>query len=825
MKVADIGPPDAKIMLIGEAPGREEEKVGYPFANEKGAGGLLRRMCRATGFPYNRCYVTNVVNERPPNNKFDYFYEDKSRKIPKDSLTDAWFKLGDKIKRIKPNIIVCLGAEALRAVTGEKGITEWRGTILEAYECKVLATFHPASVLRKYSQRPIVELDLRRALKESTSPEYKYDNPTIIVSPNIQQVIDYIHNAVTDCNSIYEGRVAFDIETVGERVRSIALARYNSKHRKNITAISIPFLKMSSSPNLPIPMTLDGNKISVTNPQTDATSYWSAENEVMVLDLLAELFNNKDIELVGQNSIIFDSPMIKDEFLIDTTNHYMDTMHAWHVLYPELPMGLSFLVSVLTDYPNYWTKKVTTDDISEWTYNAWDSVATLDISYTIEKELNETGLAGLYFNHVHPLAISLAEAAEYGVLFDQEECARIRVEQEAKLAKISSRLSEIACSDFNPNSPKQVAELLYDDLKFPKIYNKGRLTTDEEAINKLRRKYPDEEGLRLIVQYRKVSKLISTYLNVQLHPDGRVRTSYNPSGTKGARISSSKKLTGYGLNLQNIPVGKKKGVENIRHLFIAPDGKVLIKADLSQAESMAVAWILRSFGDDTMYDIFQEGIDIHKWRGTSIFDTTYNAITKNMRDIAKIDNHSGNYMAGPNVLMKTADQYGIEGIDLQLAKHMNFTRHKAIPGLRKWWRWVEMQLRTTRVLTTCFGRKRQFFGRIDDTTLRDAVAWEPQSVVGDVCNTIFQSVVGDVCNTIFWGLCRTWINDSGIQPILQVHDEVVIECPHYRKTINDVVDSIKRIANIPLTIRPAMEPLTIPIEIKVGKNWRDMKEL
>jgi len=106
------------------------------------------------------------------------------------------------------------------------------------------------------------------------------------------------------------------------------------------------------------------------------------------LDAIDKLFMS-GIEVVGQNSICFDEPLLRAEFGLGIKNHYMDTMHAFHCLYPEFPMSLNFLTSIYTDYPNYWSEKDTNNDLSEWKYNCMDSIVTLDVSYDIEKELKE----------------------------------------------------------------------------------------------------------------------------------------------------------------------------------------------------------------------------------------------------------------------------------------------------------------------------------------------------------------------------------------------------------------------------------------------------
>jgi len=132
-------------------------------------------------------------------------------------------------------------------------------------------------------------------------------------------------------------------------------------------------------------------RIGHSSPSTSAGSYWSTSDEIIVLDALNKLFQS-GIKVVGHNSIAFDAPLIKEEFGLSIKNHYLDTMHAWHVLYPEFPMSLSFLCSVLTNYRNYWTQVDHSDDKQEWTYNAMDCIVTIDASYRIEEELKEAKL-------------------------------------------------------------------------------------------------------------------------------------------------------------------------------------------------------------------------------------------------------------------------------------------------------------------------------------------------------------------------------------------------------------------------------------------------
>lgn len=799
LKVSDCGPPDAKIILVGEAPGINEERAGKPFVGA--AGNMERQLLSHSGIDYNKCRVTNVADERPPGNDFTFFYDDKRRNTPTHRLEKYWQLLRDKIEKLKPNIVIPLGGEALRAITGKRKISDWRGTPMSYKDIKVIPTYHPSHIMRQYSYHPIAELDLAKARREAETEKYAPNPVSILLKPTLQQVVDWIDAAKRLTN-----RIAFDIETIGKHVRCISLA-YGGPAMPE--AICIPFFIFPSSSMATVS---PGDKIITFKGQNSVgSSYWSKNDEVIVLNKIAELFADESIQKVGQNSIAFDAPLIENEFGIYIKNHYLDTMHAWHILYPELPKSLSFLTSVLTDYPNYWTEKDSTDDMSEWHYCSMDSIVTLVVSYKIERELKDSKLDTFYFNNTHQLAFALSDASRTGVLVDDKARDELVVDTKKRIESIQLEINALAGKVLNPNSTQQVQKLLYGELKFPTVFKDNRPTADEEALRKLERRYPKEKILSKIIEYRKAYKLSSTFLDVNIDDDGRMRTSYNASGTKCARISSSKNLWGGGMNLQNIPVGRGRGIANIRYIFVASKKKVFVKGDLSQAEARAVAEILYRIGDPTIHDLYKDpSFDIHKWKATFIYNKSVEEISKPERDVGKLDNHSGNYCSGPNVLVKRALKDGIDGIDYAFAKEITAARHRAVPGLRVWWADVERKLRQTRILTTCLGRRRIFFGRLDDNaTIRDAVAWEPQSIVGDVCNIIFTRL-HDVFES-----SRLFT----ASPLLQVHDEVVVEC--LSKDVDYVAQEMRNAAIIPLYINE--EPLIIPIDISVGKNWRDCK--
>jgi hypothetical protein len=262
----------------------------------------------------------------------------------------------------------------LIAVTGKTKITEWRGTWLRWRDINLLPTYHPAYVLRVYGDHPIVELDLAKARRcTPTAP------PVCYTSPSLTTTLDWLHRAMDST------AISLDIETLGQRIRSIGFARL---HGALLDAISIPFIKLRESAMASVKPGYKG-LLEVTATSGTANSYWCPEDEVLVLDAIDELLLS-GIKIYTQNGLSFDLPRLAEEFGLVAANHWLDTMHGWHCIYPEFPKGLDFLCSVLTDYANYWTEHDPSSDASDSLYNCMDCVVTLEAGIKIERELNET---------------------------------------------------------------------------------------------------------------------------------------------------------------------------------------------------------------------------------------------------------------------------------------------------------------------------------------------------------------------------------------------------------------------------------------------------
>lgn len=370
--VVASGPRDARIAIVGEAPGEDEERLGEPFVGASGR--LLTEMLATAGVARRSCYVTNVVRERPPGNDFrDKWYEDKRGLVASAALLDERERVRAEIATVKPYVTIALGEEALRALTGRHGIMKWRGSVLDTAVGKVVPTIHPAAVLRMYEHRRIVEMDLRRAAREGVT----YDSPSLglvlITDPTSEQVLEWLARVRPPYDT-----VSFDIETLGSTVRCIALAK--DAHE----AICIPFVSCRA------PARTAATTLLIMPSDTAFSSHWDPATELAILRELARVLEDPAIPLIAQN-FPFDASMLCREFGIVCRGLWMDTMVAQHCCYCELPKSLAFLCSVYTRIPFYKDHDASSD-LDEWRYNAMDAVATWQVAQALGRELKELGL-------------------------------------------------------------------------------------------------------------------------------------------------------------------------------------------------------------------------------------------------------------------------------------------------------------------------------------------------------------------------------------------------------------------------------------------------
>ena len=382
----------------------------------------------------------------------------------------------------------------------------------------------------------------------------------------------------------------------------------------------------------------------------------------------------------------------------------------------------------------------------------------------------------------------------------------------------------------NPASPKQLIEFFCGAMKLPERWTSKRgvkkLSMDREALEYYDAYLHARPIIACILGVRELDKMLSV-LETEIDKDSRFRTSINIAGTDTGRFSTSRSAFGTGSNIQNVRRDDDLFVEeykdydalppyvvSLRKMFVADRGKKLGGVDLEQAESREVGWQCGTlFGDWTYLDACEAG-DLHTltcrliwpelpWTGDikadkKIAETIfYRHYTH--RDMSKRGGHGSNYYGTPFTMARHLK------VPTRVMEVFQERYFDAFPGIPKWHRWTAQELQTTQRLVTPFGRVRDFFGRPrDDTTLRKAIAFVPQSSTADRMNL---------------GLWRIWRHLHGrVELLAQVHDAVYFQFDEREDEIA-LRREVLRLIDVPLTDPRTGRKFTVPGEYKSGWNW------
>lgn len=774
--VPPSGDPQAKILVCGEAPGEQEDIQGVPFVGQ--AGKLLDAMLVDAGIRRADCYVTNVVNRRPKDNNFSVLYTDgDKRKVPSDELKQQYLRLKGEVESSGCNIVVAAGAEALRALTGEQAIGKFRGSVIASTLCpgkKVIGIYHPAAILRQFGWRPIAVMDLARAVRESGYPDIRTTQRVIQVASDFAGAVRELERIRSSHDTT---RISLDIETAQRQVQCIAFA--TERYRATV----IPFFWKGKS-------------------------LWSMEEEVQLWQLVKQILEGPHRK-IAQNAE-YDVLFLQKTMGIRTANVWMDTMLAHHCVYPEFPKGLNFLCAMYTDQPYYKDDIDSEDKQVFWRYNGLDACVTYEVAMELEKELKEFKVEGVYYNFIQKLFEPLMEIGDRGILVDEDRRKTIANELSTQIAELQRQLDGIAGHELNVNSPKQMVKFLYEELpnltqtksrkkKGTKEYVETP-TTDAATIDKLNRKKP-HPSYELILGIRERQKLLSTYIDLAVDTDGRVRTSYKIAGTKSGRLSSSETIFGIGLNIQNVPAGPA------REIYIPDPGHVFIQGDLSQAEARIVAYVA---GEERLIDVFEQGGDIHKRNASIIFGKPVEEVAPQERQLAKKIVHASNYGMGARRFKEVCwEELNLE-LDEATAKRYQRMYFNQFPKIELWHRTVQAQLYKNRTLTTPYGRKRMFFGFLGDDLFKEAYSYVPQSTVSDHLNHSLLRVHEYLKHMPGAGSI-----------VMQVHDSLMVQCPV--GTEQRMIERMRYFMDQPVNVGGRV--CRIPVDFKVGLNWNALKEV
>jgi len=459
----------------------------------------------------------------------------------------------------------------------------------------------------------------------------------------------------------------------------------------------------------------------------------------------------------------------------------------------------------------------TEDDL--WAYNCKDCVNTREIG---EKELAAIKQMGLEEVESFQQAFfwPVLKAMQIGVRIDKKERNLFAMELQEEIERREEFFKNVLGHPLNPASPVQMTKLFYTDLGITPIMSRAKkgipahVTCDDEALTKIMKKEPITIPLiRAIQEYRSLGVFLSTFVMAPLDKDDRMRCSYNICGTETYRLNSSKNAFGSGTNLQNVPMGGEEDgltLPNVRKLFIPDEGFTFFDMDLDRADMQVVVW---ESGEVALKEALRKGVDMHilnaitlagkelpdlDWlcEGHAEYDRL-RSIYKRERQLAKSFIHGTNYGGGARTMAIAA------GVTVAQAERFQRIYFGTYPGIKRWHERTEHQLRTRHYVQNAFGYRRYYFDRVDGL-LPEALAWIPQSTVGNVID-------------------RAWLNIHNNLPevkvLLQVHDSLAGEFPTHKKEW-----CLRRMKEESSIVIPYDDPLIIPTGINCSeKSWGHCK--
>lgn len=774
------GPAQARVAIVGEAPGAREDDQHKAFVGP--AGQLLDRSLRElAGIERDDCYVTNAAKCRPPENRTPDRKEAKT-------CTDTY--LWRELEQVKPEFVLLLGNTALRAVTGKSGITKYAGVtstrVLESgHKIRVFPMLHPAAVLRNPAWSQNFGTDMFRfgqlVRGKSTSPKTR----TVLIKDKrgLQLLRDALRSAP---------RIAWDIET-------------------NVIGAEPPYVRTNfqewwgeDSRICTISFTWKAG-LSAVLPLWHSQSPWRHPD--LVLEYLRPGLERRDCTYIAHNGK-FDARWMRAKGI--NIPQVFDTMIAAHLLEENRGKGLKNLSRVMLGADSYDVGEELKDaynfDLHRLAiYNGKDSDYTFRLFEILREQLMvEPRLKTLFMRLMMPASRAMLEIEQTGVWIDPQRWQERHdqaIQNRDKILNWIRRRAPEDLSNINLNSPKQVGRLLYEHLELPVLLHTktGAPSTAETVLLRLARRHKVPTA---IIKYRKWAKYINTYIGPWWfeHRDqqGRIRSSYRLTGTTTGRLS------GEG-GIQQVPRD-----QFIRSIIGAEEGWLFVQADYSQIELRIAAMISR---ERRMLRQYANREDIHMIRACRMTGKIVADVTKEERKKAKAVNFGYIYGMGAKKFRTYAfDNYGIS-ISAEEAEHDRDLFFEDYPGLRPW---HERQRR----LAQRYHRVVSPLGRVRH--LPDILSQEKDVRAEAERQAINAPVQGMASDLMLFSLVRlhSMMEHDQARIVGSVHDSILFAIreeyvydwvPIIKETMEDM-DEVERTFGCEITV-------PIVADIEVGHHW------
>lgn len=334
-QVLPEGPENAKVLIVGEAPGAQEIIHGKPFVGA--SGDFLNDALEEVGLSRSQCFITNLARERPKNNDISIWVAKSKKqeaewikdgsghqllgKVVKLPVIEGWHLLQKELELVQPNVIIALGNLSMWALTSKWGIQTWRGSQLKSHSgLKVIPTYHPAAILRQWSWRPALIADLRRAAREATSKEYSVVERNLLIAPTFNEVVAVLAS-LREMLSKGTVKLSVDIETSPGKLNCIGVA-WNS-----LEALCIPLT-------------------------CSAGHYWQEHEEAEILWMLYLVLTHSKAQIIGQN-FSYDAQWIERYWKFLPLVQW-DTMITQHAIFSAQQKSLDYLASIYCTNYQQW---------------------------------------------------------------------------------------------------------------------------------------------------------------------------------------------------------------------------------------------------------------------------------------------------------------------------------------------------------------------------------------------------------------------------------------------------------------------------------------
>lgn len=797
----------ARVMIVGEAPGASEDEAGEPFIGA--AGQLLNDLLKGAGIKRDEVYITNSAKCRPPGNR-----KPKAKEIKTCSFSYLYKEIGE----LKPEFILLLGNTALTAVLGKSGITKHRGqahikhfaalnadgTLCdEPVTATVFGTFHPAAILRNPSNREPVEADLARFSRLIRGDKEGVPQTKVKVARTKAQLLTLRRHLMQ------ADEISFDLETYCDHPQALesekaALQDYRGDEYSHVASIAF---STREGVSYVVPLWHVESPWGVR--QVDGEPRIAKRIDRKVLSIFKPCLERESgVKYIGHNGK-FDVRWLRTKGV--RARLTFDTLLAAHALDENRMNGLKPLSQVvlgadaydvgdeLKDAPTMPLKKLAT-------YNGKDTDYTLRLYHKLRPQLIDEPRTLRAFKFLSmPASNALVDIERRGIALDMRRLNRRFKKCQENLERLRLYMLQYVPKDkregFNPGSPPQVAEWLFDDLGYApvRMTESGAPSTDKSVLSELRAEHP-HKALDALVRWRKWRKwegYLKSWLAFQ--QDGILYPTYRPSGTVTGRLSAALP------NVQQVPRDKF-----MRSIFCAREGYKLVAADYSQIELRIAAMLAN---ESRMLRIYLNKGDIHMDRATRITGKLPKDVTKEERARAKPVSFGFLYgMGHTNFTTYARDNYEVEYTESE-ARKVRQQFFDDFPGLLAWHDRQRRLVRRYGRVTSIFGRTRHLpdINSGDEKVRKEA---ERQAI-----NTVVQGPASDLM-LLACIVLNERLPEEEARVIGTIHDALLFEIrddvvDEWAPVIKEEMEDVSRVRRL------FGADITVPVEvdIEVGTHW------